>query len=411
MAAQPLPLDVKRKTLSALKKAKGNRVHAAAILGLSPATVFSRVRALLADPKFRDKIPPASTALAVAGPPRAYDPDRYRRKEREAQERRAREELERRLAEAEARIEALGSVREHLDTIRIAPPSRGKLRPAVAVAIASDWHVEERVEAEKVFGKNSYDLVTADRRARAFFRGLLWKIQHHQHSYEIRRLLILALGDFISGYIHPELVATTAKSPTHAIALWVELFAAGVQMLLDESDLEIDIVCEPGNHGRTGEKITVATRVENSFEWLGFLLLQERFAKEKRVRFEIARGAHVYVEVWDWVIRGTHGDDIRYQGGVGGLAIPLHKACDAWNDARRADYTCFGHWHQHKDYGFAVGNGSLIGYSPYSMWIKARYEPPSQAMFLIDRERGKDYVSAIWVDEQGRRVAAEEAKR
>jgi hypothetical protein len=389
--------EVKRATVKALKQAAGNRTHAAAILGVSPSTMSSRVRALLADREWHLKVPEAPGGVMGDGPMP------YMERTRTAVAKKEHEALEKRLAEAEERLRVIGSAREHLDTIRIAPPSKGKLRPAVAVSPSSDWHVEEPVEPEKVFGKNAYNLQIAEARAAAYFQGLLWKIRHHQHSYEIRRLLMLGIGDFISGYIHPELIETAQLSPTLAIAFWVERYAAGVRMLLDSSDLEIDLVLKPGNHGRTGEKITVATRAENSFEYLGFLLLMERFKGEKRIHFELSKGVHTYVEVYDWVIRATHGDDIRYQGGVGGLAIPLRKAVDSWNDARHSDYTVFGHWHQHGDYGFAVGNGSLIGYSPYSIWIKARYEAPSQSMFLIDRERGKDMVSPIWVDPQGRR--------
>lgn len=385
----------RKETLSALRRARGNQQHAAAMLGVHPQTMWRRANALRSQgckiPAYRRPNTAPRGDLGVIARARA------------TAERKERDDLERRLAEAEGRLRLIGAAREHLDTIRIAPAAKGKLRPAVAVALASDWHVEEPVEADKVFGKNAYDLKIAEARARSYFQGLLWKIRHHSGSYDIKRLLVLALGDFISGHIHPELVETAQASPSHAIAFWVELFAGGIRMLLDETDLQIDVVCEPGNHGRTGEKITVSTRVENSFEWLGFLLLAERFKGERRVHFELAKGSHVYVEIWDWIIRGTHGDDVRYGGGVGGLAIPLHKACDAWNDARRADYTCLGHFHQLKNFGFAVVNGSLIGYSPYAIAIKARYEPPAQGMFLIDRERGLDYFSPIWVDEQGRR--------
>jgi hypothetical protein len=186
---------------------------------------------------------------------------------------------------------------------------------------------------------------------------------------------------------------------------WVSRVLAGLKLLLSEFPiLEIELPCTVGNHERTTPKIRVASRVENSFGFIAYEMLRTALEKERRIRLHVTAGAHVYAEVWDWKIRGTHGDDIRYQGGVGGLSIPLRKAVDAWNETSRADYTVFGHWHQHCDLNWAVGNGSLIGYAPYSLWIKARYEPPSQAFFLIDRERGKDYVSPIWVDDQGRRA-------
>lgn len=34
-------------------------------------------------------------------------------------------------------------------------------------------------------------------------------------------------------------------------------------------------------------------------------------------------------------------------------------------------------------------NGSMIGYSPYAIKIKAKPEPPMQSFFLIHKTRGK----------------------
>ena len=47
-----------------------------------------------------------------------------------------------------------------------------------------------------------------------------------------------------------------------------------------------------------------------------------------------------------------------------------------------------------------VSNGSLIGYNEYALSIKAKYEPPQQAFFLIDAERGKRHSTPIWVDDE-----------
>jgi hypothetical protein len=85
----------------------------------------------------------------------------------------------------------------------------------------------------------------------------------------------------------------------------------------------------------------------------------------------------------------------------------LLKAVPTWNDIRPADVHCIGHWHQLRDYGNAVVNGSLIGYGPYSQRIRAPYEQPQQSMFYVDSARGKCMLTALWVD--GRSAAARAA--
>lgn len=323
-------------------------------------------------------------------------------------EKTAQKDLERELYETQERLQLFLGVAEHAKTVHVAPPVTGKKRPAVAVALASDWHVEEKIEPEKIHGLNEYDLTIAEARAKMFFQAVVWKTRHHQNSYDIKQLLLFLLGDFITGYIHPELMEGAQLSPVRALVFWKALMVGGIDMLLEQlPGVALDLPCTAGNHGRTTDKIRVNSRMENSFEWLGYHMLAEHYRDNPRVKFHIAAGAHVVVHAWDWKIRATHGDDIRYGGGIGGLAIPLHKAVYAWNVGVPVDYTVLGHWHQHADYKFAVCNGSLIGYSPFSQWVKASWEAPSQAYFLIDKERGKDYVSPMWVDpNQGARRAA-----
>ena len=43
-------------------------------------------------------------------------------------------------------------------------------------------------------------------------------------------------------------------------------------------------------------------------------------------------------------------------------------------------------------------NGSLAGYSPYALSIKADYNEPSQVFFLMDKKRGKTIVAPIFLE-------------
>jgi hypothetical protein len=91
---------------------------------------------------------------------------------------------------------------------------------------------------------------------------------------------------------------------------------------------------------------------------------------------------------------------MNYGGGVGGITIPVNKSIAQWNKAHRVDLDVFGHFHTRFDGGNFIANGSLIGYNPFSIAIKASFERPSQTFFLVNREYGeKTLVAPIFVEE------------
>ena len=102
-------------------------------------------------------------------------------------------------------------------------------------------------------------------------------------------------------------------------------------------------------------------------------------------------GYHSYVRFFEgaYEIRFHHGHQVNYQGGVGGITIPVNKAIAQWNKARNVNLDVFGHFHQKFDGGNFVTNGSMIGYNAYAVSIKASYEKPEQQLFLVNREYGE----------------------
>jgi hypothetical protein len=102
-----------------------------------------------------------------------------------------------------------------------------------------------------------------------------------------------------------------------------------------------------------------------------------------------------YVKVYNYSCRFHHGHALKYSGGIGGLFIPAFKAISQWNKSKHADWDFFGHFHQMKDGGNFISNGSLIGFNAYAVKIKADYEAPKQAFAIIDEERGLDVVRKI----------------
>lgn len=297
-------------------------------------------------------------------------------------------------------------VRDTVEPIRPRERTSG-LREATAVALASDWHIEERVDAAAVNGVNEFNIDIARRRVERYFEGLVYLIKYHRDRFSIRNLLLWLGGDLITGYLREENLEHNELSPVQAIAELHNWIEPGIRHVLSECD-EIehgDVVCNSGNHGRLTEKVRPSTREANSIEWLLYAMLARTFANEPRLSFSLPQGSQTYVDVYDWTIRFTHGDETKFGGGVGGIMIPIRKAIAKWQTVRHAHLTCMGHYHQEHFLRDLCVNGSLVGYGPYSLSIAAPFEEPRQSFFLMDRNRGITMPATIWLEES-RRVAA-----
>jgi len=268
-----------------------------------------------------------------------------------------------------------------------------------AVMVASDWHVEERVDPETVNGRNNYTPKIATKRADNFFRNGLFLVNLMRSGITINDLVVPILGDIISGYIHEELQESNFMSPIEATQLGIDLICSGIDFLLKEGGFkQIVIPCCAGNHGRTTIRQRVNTRVSNSFETLMYRSIAKVYRDNPKVHFIIESGYHTYLDVYNYRLRFHHGDAVRYQGGVGGISIPVNKAIAQWNKNIPADLDVFGHWHTFMDGNNFISNGSLIGWNAFALKIKATYNVPEQSFFIIDKEHGKTIVAPIHVE-------------
>lgn len=268
---------------------------------------------------------------------------------------------------------------------------------STANIVLSDWHIEEIVDPNTINGINEYDPSIAKERATKVFQNWLSLVDMMAKDEKINTVNFALLWDFISGYIHPELMENNAMSPTEAILFAKDIITSWLDLFIRESDYDLNIVTAFGNHGRTTDKKRISTWWKNSFEWMLYVLIAQQYLWNDRIKFKIEKGYHNYQQIYDKIIRWHHWDWIRYQWWVWWITIPLNKAIAQWNKVKHADYDGIGHWHQHRDTGNAVVNGSLIGYWPYAESIKADFEDPKQAFFLINSKFGKTISAPIFV--------------
>lgn len=368
-------------------KAKRARDLSAIRRGVTPAPVAA--------------LPVVTPAPVAALPPLedAYARFDARQEKRDASEReRALIEENRQLHKERAEVLKMSRA----PTIIVYDKAKAFRSDAVACAVASDWHVEEPVEAATVHGLNEYNLEIAKSRAEHFFRNFLKLADIMARDVKINTLYLALLGDFFSGFIHDELVANNLLAPGDAAQFVKGLLFSGIDFLLRESSyvIEGDAIC--GNHGRMTDKIWIGDPTGTSLEAFMYASIQDRYHGNERVQIRVASQAMIYRRFFErFNMRLIHGYEVKYGGGVGGLTIPLNKALAAWNNPIRADLTVLGHFHQFLDGGEFLVNGSLIGYNTFAQAIRARYEEARQAFFMIHARGGgvKSIVAPIWLDD------------
>lgn len=304
--------------------------------------------------------------------------------------------LQTELQEAYKRNEVVDQLAASNEVPKIVPKSN-HLSESVVVAVASDWHAEEKVDPKTIQGApNEFNPQIFKARADRFFSKIVYLTEMVRAKTKVDVMVLALLGDFINGYIHEEMEESNYMSPIEASLLVKKTLRSGIDYLMANAGIKKLLVpCCHGNHGRTGQIKKVATAAQNSYEWLIYKDLEDLYSKNKNIEFYVADGYHQYLDVYDYTLRFHHGDSIAYGGGIGGITIPVRKAIANWNTIKRAYLDVFGHFHQFTDGGNFISNGSLVGYGAYALHVKAPYERPQQAFFTIDKKHGKTVVCPI----------------
>lgn len=316
------------------------------------------------------------------------------------------QELIQLLADAEMRWQRVLNIAKPKKPPRIRSKKLKGVRQATPLLLGSDWHLEEEVLPGRVNDLNAFNLQIAKQSAQNCFDGWAWMIkfcrksQNGERSFSCRKAVLWLGGDMITNYLHEENQETNLLGPMEAIRFAQERIIEGIDHLLEDCKLEhLEVVCNFGNHGRITKRTRAKTAAKNNLEWLMYHSIADVFAKDDRVSFTIPDGVFAYAEVEGHWIRFTHGDTWRYQGGVGGLSIPLLRGLARLEKGAPHDValTVLGHFHQFSDFGQAIVNGSLIGYNEYSLSCSFPYEDAKQGFVLIDKKRGKCITTPIWV--------------
>lgn len=301
----------------------------------------------------------------------------------------ARKHAEHELDEVRATVDFYESA-PRLSPVLMNPDKRRRTTGnATAILALGDWHVEERVDPKTVNGFNEHTPDIASKKIKTTFSKAIELIEVERSMSNIGEMVVALLGDFITGYIHPELEESNYSSPTEAIIFAADHIAGGLEMLLREFKGEIIVPAVCGNHGRTTPKQRIATSYKNSYEWAMYKFLEREFRNQPRVKWKIENGYHNYVNVQGRVVRIHHGHAFKYQGGIQGPAVPIRRKVAQWDTQKAAWMDLFGHLHIHEviQAGKIVINGPLIGYGAYGEFAVGGKCPAMQTLIVVDSTR------------------------
>lgn len=282
---------------------------------------------------------------------------------------------------------------ESLEKFTVVPMNKDNKDEAIAISTISDVHTEEPVVKSIVNNLNEYNLTICKERVERYFKRLLYMVnQSRKAGTTIDTLVIGFLGDFITGYIHEELEEVNQLTPVQSTLFIQELLIKGLMFLSENGKFnKIIVPCVPGNHGRTTRKKRYTTGYKNSYEWLMYNNIKKYLTDIKgydNIEIIIPESEFIYLNLFGYVNKFSHGDHFNYQGGIGGLEVPLKKWVLRENAVIKTDMSWIAHWHQYIVLNKVRVNGSLIGYNSYARAFGFEPEPPKMQFQLLDKKRG-----------------------
>jgi hypothetical protein len=295
--------------------------------------------------------------------------------------------LVQRNAELSAALERFAAIQEAKSTRRrpVRQSQKSDDHHAIGIINWSDWHVAEKVDKNKTHGRNKYNPEIAKQRARKLANNTLKMLAVLRTHVRVEELVVQLGGDFVTGYLHPELAETNCMGTMEEAYFAQELLEESLVALLSSAKAKrVRVICLRGNHGRTTKRMQFKNDYETSIESMIYWNLRDRLTGEG-VEWDVPRSDVVYTTLQPgYDLRSIHGHQIKYRGGVGGIGIPLHKWIWKQDASHPAIMTALGHFHTFEPGRRYFICGSLKGWDEYALSLGFEYEPPSQSICLFD---------------------------
>ena len=269
-------------------------------------------------------------------------------------------------------------------------------KPHTFVLLWSDLHAAEVVNPDEISGANEYNWEIMLQRHDELRRGVL---SFKERFDPVEELVILGLGDQLSGNIHEELSESNEMPLAEAT---VQLGLDGAEFIESFVDHfpRIRFAGVVGNHPRPHRKPRAKGKYDNA-DWTCYQIMRQRLRGYDSISFEIPKAQKHPVMVYGKRLLALHGDGIRStmtDVPWGGIIRHTNKLRNQYAQlGMPIDHFCMGHYHEAnavKNRRILM-NGSVKGVDEYSMDAFGGGEPPTQLLIPFHPSYGMVGVNYI----------------
>lgn len=280
------------------------------------------------------------------------------------------------------------------------PSSKTKM--GIPVLQISDVHYDEVVFKDQVNGLNAYNHVIANKRLNHTFYQATNLLLNHFKEPVYDGLVLILNGDLLSGNIHEELRENNDQPIFKSLVSLEEILVKNIKALADNFK-KIFVVGQVGNHGRMDKKPRCKNAVYDNYEWLLLHHIAKQFADDDRVTVNVPDSFETIYEIYNRRFLQMHGDAIQYQGGVGGILVPImrhwNKRQEKWSAVGKPfDVLILGHFHQKIMLDNIIVNSCVKGFDEFSLKMGFKYERPTQNLWIEHPTNGMTFASPVFCD-------------
>ena len=269
--------------------------------------------------------------------------------------------------------------------------SKKETKAVVACIKLSDWHIGERIRRNETEGFGTFNYDIAEQRIFSIVEDFLKWVATQRTAYVIDEIAVFGEGDYVSGDIHDELLATNEFPLPEQTAKAGLLLGEVVRRISGHAKRVSLFMVGADNHGRLRKKPQGKQKTTNNMSYLVHTLAMSYLQQCNNIHPTVATGAKLLTVVNGFRILSEHGDAVKGWAGLPyyGFNRMIGKEATRRMLTRKGfHYWSIGHFHVPSFIeGRTLVNGSLSGTSEFDH-INGRHALPSQVAYLMHPVHG-----------------------
>ena len=295
------------------------------------------------------------------------------------------------LAQVKTAVQAL----DPLPEVPFILPDRHRSKTPITVVLhRTDWHVGEVNDPKGTDGWGGYNWqIAQDRVLGQLTPAFLEWLDTQRSGYNIKDLVILDTGDFISGDIHQELLVTNEFPMPVQTAKAGQLLAQMTAELAPHFEKITVHQIGADNHSRLTKKPQAAQKSLNSMSYLVYEIHNALVEKHTNIVNLRAEGIKELVTIGNYNFLVEHGDSVKSWMSLPAYGIEREAAREAKRrmfNGKGYHYIVIGHFHT-AFFGDLIMGGCLGGTTAFDHQC-GRVAQPTQTAWLVGKRGSFGFV-------------------